>query len=479
MCLAVFPTNLLAVAAIAKGFLLNLLIDVSFHHYLTPHLLETSTHLPALLPSAPLYITSPDMSTNPCYIYNSPSPLRPLLRTRNYGFASSATNELPLTAINFHRGASTPNTPDSVLHEPHDYLLHTNLLRVSPLATNERPLSCSCLPRLVSPPSLVVEYRQVIPSILVDVASNAFSGTWLPTVDYGAHNIRGSPRRLTKIYKIEKMRRNSWSAEYLMLTHHDVAERLQRVASAARPVICLTQSHDRLFDELIYMRTTAWPPSVSSQFTHYDAQCLNNPMPDALPRTAPIVLSATTTTANVALGPFAHSQLSLKTTTTTTDISTASSQNPTITLTITTPPTIITTTDPTTTSQPSSSAAADDAAGIGAATSSVPGSAHRSSAVSGVPHAQPSLSASQSPGATSTASSSSVRRQRHSIAGQMSYFKMLGFGGFSKKMATSTNSLFSTAVISGSSSAPNLRDMIPSTASPSGECKIVCTIYSL
>ncbi|XP_055711858.1 inositol hexakisphosphate and diphosphoinositol-pentakisphosphate kinase isoform X15 [Phlebotomus papatasi] len=65
-----------------------------------------------------------------------------------------------------------------------------------------------------------------------------------------------------------------------------------------------------------------------------------------------------------------------------------------------------------------------------------------------------------------TSSSNTVRRQRHSIAGQMSYFKMLGFGGFSKKMA-STNSLFSTAVISGSSSAPNLRDMIPSTASPS------------
>uniref|UniRef100_A0A8D8HSD6 Inositol hexakisphosphate and diphosphoinositol-pentakisphosphate kinase n=1 Tax=Culex pipiens TaxID=7175 RepID=A0A8D8HSD6_CULPI len=63
-------------------------------------------------------------------------------------------------------------------------------------------------------------------------------------------------------------------------------------------------------------------------------------------------------------------------------------------------------------------------------------------------------------------SSTTQRRQRHSIAGQMSYFKMLG--GFGKKMATSTNSLFSTAVISGSSSAPNLRDMIPSTASPSG-----------
>uniref|UniRef100_A0A1Q3FFW2 Inositol hexakisphosphate and diphosphoinositol-pentakisphosphate kinase n=1 Tax=Culex tarsalis TaxID=7177 RepID=A0A1Q3FFW2_CULTA len=63
-------------------------------------------------------------------------------------------------------------------------------------------------------------------------------------------------------------------------------------------------------------------------------------------------------------------------------------------------------------------------------------------------------------------SSTTQGRQRHGIAGQMSYFKMLG--GFGKKMATSTNSLFSTAVISGSSSAPNLRDMIPSTASPSG-----------
>ncbi|XP_055847093.1 inositol hexakisphosphate and diphosphoinositol-pentakisphosphate kinase isoform X17 [Episyrphus balteatus] len=69
---------------------------------------------------------------------------------------------------------------------------------------------------------------------------------------------------------------------------------------------------------------------------------------------------------------------------------------------------------------------------------------------------------------TSSSSSASSRRQRHSIAGQMTYMKMLGFGGFGKKMATSTNSLFSTAVISGSSSAPNLRDMIPSTATPSG-----------
>ncbi|XP_043487039.1 inositol hexakisphosphate and diphosphoinositol-pentakisphosphate kinase 2 isoform X20 [Polistes fuscatus] len=53
-----------------------------------------------------------------------------------------------------------------------------------------------------------------------------------------------------------------------------------------------------------------------------------------------------------------------------------------------------------------------------------------------------------------------ARRHRHSISGQMSYFKLLGYN-VSKKLTGSANSLFSTAVISGSSSAPNLKDMIP------------------
>ncbi|XP_070167124.1 inositol hexakisphosphate and diphosphoinositol-pentakisphosphate kinase 2 isoform X9 [Polyergus mexicanus] len=53
-----------------------------------------------------------------------------------------------------------------------------------------------------------------------------------------------------------------------------------------------------------------------------------------------------------------------------------------------------------------------------------------------------------------------ARRHRHSISGQMSYFKLLGYN-VSKKLTGSANSLFSTAVISGSSSAPNLKDMVP------------------
>ena len=57
-----------------------------------------------------------------------------------------------------------------------------------------------------------------------------------------------------------------------------------------------------------------------------------------------------------------------------------------------------------------------------------------------------------------------ARRHRHSISGQMSYFKLLGYN-VGKKLTGSANSLFSTAVISGSSSAPNLKDMVPAHAS--------------
>lgn len=91
------------------------------------------------------------------------------------------------------------------------------------------------------------------------------------------------------------------------------------------------------------------------------------------------------------------------------------------------------------------------------------------------PKTLPPLRSFSHPNPTTTNSeiSSSNKRHRHSIAGQTSYFKMLGFscgGPLSIKKLTdgSTNSLFSTAVISGSSSAPNLRDMIPTTANASG-----------
>lgn len=87
----------------------------------------------------------------------------------------------------------------------------------------------------------------------------------------------------------------------------------------------------------------------------------------------------------------------------------------------------------------------------------------------------PNVVLSNNTSSTTAPSTTTARRPRHSFAGQMSYSKLWGFGGgvgpSGKKMptATSTNSLFSTAVISGSSSAPNLRDMIQNAAAPSGK----------
>lgn len=74
--------------------------------------------------------------------------------------------------------------------------------------------------------------------------------------------------------------------------------------------------------------------------------------------------------------------------------------------------------------------------------------------------------------APSTTTTTTARRPRHSFAGQMSYSKLWGFGGKKMPTTTSTNSLFSTAVISGSSSAPNLRDMIQN-ANTTGEWDFV------
>ncbi|KAI5632739.1 histidine phosphatase superfamily (branch 2) domain-containing protein [Phthorimaea operculella] len=69
------------------------------------------------------------------------------------------------------------------------------------------------------------------------------------------------------------------------------------------------------------------------------------------------------------------------------------------------------------------------------------------------------------------------RRQRHSIAGQMSYLKMLGLGARGKLPGAA--GLFSTAVISGSSSAPNLRVCIPSTASSNTALEGFCGVPAI
>lgn len=98
------------------------------------------------------------------------------------------------------------------------------------------------------------------------------------------------------------------------------------------------------------------------------------------------------------------------------------------------------------------------------------------------PGAARSLSHPSPPCMSCSDCSQTVKRHRHSIAGQMSYFKMLGFGcggplGLKKLIGGSANSLFSTAVISGSSSAPNLRDMITNSSSATGKSNFTFSFY--
>ncbi|KAJ2952901.1 hypothetical protein O0L34_g7266 [Tuta absoluta] len=81
------------------------------------------------------------------------------------------------------------------------------------------------------------------------------------------------------------------------------------------------------------------------------------------------------------------------------------------------------------------------------------------------------------PGADSSVWAGAGRRQRHSIAGQMSYLKMLGLGARGKLPGAA--GLFSTAVISGSSSAPNLRVCIPSTASSNTALEGFCGVPAI
>lgn len=58
----------------------------------------------------------------------------------------SSTNELPLSEINFYKNPSTPITePSSHASVNLDSLNFENNHRMSPLATNELPLSSTCL----------------------------------------------------------------------------------------------------------------------------------------------------------------------------------------------------------------------------------------------------------------------------------------------------------------------------------------------
>lgn len=75
-----------------------------------------------------------------------PPPLGPFGRTESHNSSESSTNELPLSEMIFSKNPSTP-TPDLSTHAAInlDSLNFEHSHRMSPLATNELPLSCTCL----------------------------------------------------------------------------------------------------------------------------------------------------------------------------------------------------------------------------------------------------------------------------------------------------------------------------------------------
>ncbi|XP_030080052.1 inositol hexakisphosphate and diphosphoinositol-pentakisphosphate kinase isoform X2 [Drosophila hydei] len=448
-----------------------------------------------------------------------------------------STNELPLSDIDFSLTPGTPqcvnmNSGNNRTHKRHNLLSMRrmvsgeesefeglNLPQISPLATNERPLSCNCnysnnfnsltaaqphahaksLMQLAIAKTLAAcissstssNYRQPTTSAAADdfqlsrsapavLLSSVFQqslisdGSLRPVADHGTNSPTASTLRLCMD----------------METHHRQLERGQRKATSHScgqlSVLLAPVLPDNPFQFSFAHEPTgnsfvsSFAPiaeHVTPIATHTVSQTVIEPQ---LSYNIPIVLitvAVTVTTANTAMTATTNRQMTAAAvviTTATTTITTISLPNNT---TMSSYQSITNQLKPidslsidalqqphnTTNTNIHTTAIVTYTTTINNITT-MPPSCCTNTIVTDT-NATVSVSASVS----SANSSTSSRRQRHSIAGQMSYMKMLGFGGFSKKMAASANSLFSTAVISGSSSAPNLRDMIPVSSSGFGD----------
>lgn len=350
----------------------------------------------------------------------------------------SATNELPLTAIKFVSSPLSPtdNRFDDSNH--HDTLWTMYRIdvrpRISLLATNERPLSCLCIPQAI--------IQEQSPQKPTEKLGNRFPSTnSLSTTA----SVSATP---DKIIKLKLWRQNTYpqfdQTDSMALAFRDnrlpVADSRLSFA-AATPLSSLSSMQSNQTTNQINDQ-----PNIIVKVLPKSQLIATNILPRILIPTSSllsIACAATATTTITTTLTSTAATMVTDTNNTTHNLSLITAKMPPIPstkpikfLSITNTLTTTTTTTATTTT-----------------------------AI--IPH--PYIVKHNSDTTPNSSNSSAVRRQRHSIAGQMSYFKMLGFGGYSKKMATSTNSLFSTAVISGSSSAPNLRDMIPCTASSSGK----------
>lgn len=321
----------------------------------------------------------------------------------------SATNELPLSSITFNRCTESPESnkftkitfdhynPAEVRHE------------ISIMATNERPLSCTCLPKLLTAND--------------DPINNSSGNSIDDDIDeefFSIERIRSSSCPLPHGHILSN-ESQKFSTNFQERLNDYNAFREQKRSHAPR--IFINNKTPKMSD-LKSMRKATLDTDVTDRSDHHlpnipiepgiNLCCAINPYSkrDALKK--PIATSSSpqlssNSAMRNAYSPTKQSTISISSNSTTSNIST-NVNNTTI------------------------------------------------------PH--PNIVKIHNSDATQSTHCPTTRRQRHSIAGQMGFFKIMDIaGGFSRKMTTSTNSLFSTAVISGSSSAPNLHQI--NTASPS------------
>lgn len=379
----------------------------------------------------------------------------------------SATNELPLTAIDFH---SNPISP--IVYEPLDISLVNikNRPLMSPLATNERPLSCTCL--LTEPSSPKVKFISTVTSPDDDetlsgdpIDPNQYQRTHsnslydcgnFPIYIYSRRSVSAPASVVSSPTKSSYFKSDSLEVDGDLLTDLELNEMNDKFvlsnSSDANNTMSTSIQSDLNNASLSQFNCNAFNNNIIVR-----SHSLQSHMSPSLPSSSPVTPSKTSSCYGSS-----ETITSNTTTNTTSPLNTLNinknnydPNNPTIPILITSNPTNNTIAHSFMLKTPNPNSKN---------VKLKPNNPDSTSSANASSHPQNNNSSS-----SSTTSSSAVRRQRHSIAGQMNYFKLLGFSGFNKKMTTSANSLFSTAVISGSSSAPNLRDMIPNTiASPSG-----------
>lgn len=338
--------------------------------------------------------------------------------------SDSATNELPLSSIKFAKCIESPETDKFTKINFNHYDLNEARHEISPMATNERPLSCTCLPKLLTDNEVPVHN-----------SSGSFDGDdgneflfQLPTHSSSCPLPRGQfPSNENQFFSADFQERlNDYNAPHIQKQSH-------------APRIFINDELPKISD-LKSMRKAKFSTDVvdnsENSFTNSQDSIMNEHNhrsidPFELPALYRSTNSCSLSKHSVLKKPIVTSSPQLSSDPSVSNAFTRTKQS------------IISTSSNST------------------ATSNIVTNVNNTT----IPH--PNIVKIHNSDATQSPQTSTNRRQRHSIAGQMGFFKIMDIaGGFSRKMATSTNSLFSTAVISGSSSAPNLHQI--NTASPSG-----------